>query len=151
MPAIPMRVETQRPVEMEEASEHFYGAALARITRLIWVLGLVGAPFIWLKWGFLFAIGWLAGSFFSFINFRSLTSSVNALGERIVSAHSGESGGRIVAKFLLRYALLAIVAYVIFKVSRESLYGLLAALFLPVAASLCEAGYETYVAFRRGL
>ncbi len=146
-----MRAETQTPVEIEEASERFYGAALARITRLIWVLGLLAAPFLWLKWGILFVLGWLAGSLLSFINFRSLTSSVNALGERIVSAQSRESGGRIVAKFLLRYALLAVVAYVIFKVSRESLYGLLAALFLPVAATLCEAGYETYVAFRRGL
>ncbi len=138
-------------VHREQASERFYGSALSRITRLIWILGLLALPALWLKWGAQFALGWIAGTVFSFINFRSLTSSVNALGERIVSAHSRESGTRIVAKFLLRYALLAAIAYVIFKVSKGSLYGLLAALFLPVAATLCEAAYETYVALRRGL
>ncbi len=145
-----MRAEPQQ-YDADEASERFYGSALARITRLIWILGAIAVPVLWFRWGTYFAVGWIAGVGFSFINFRSLTSSVNALGERIVSAHSRESGGRIVAKFLLRYALLGIAAYVIFKFSRESLYGLLVALFLPVAATLCEAAYETYVAFRRGL
>jgi hypothetical protein len=41
---------------------------------------------------------------------------------------------------------MAIVAFVILTVSRESLYGLFAGLFLPVAAILCEAVYEAYAA-----
>jgi hypothetical protein len=40
--------------------------------------------------------------------------------------------------------LMTLVAFVILTVSRESLYGLLAGLFLPVTAILCEAAYETY-------
>ncbi len=146
-----MRAEPEVQANSEEASERFYGAALIRITRLIWILGAAAIPFVWAIWGTRFALGWLIGAVVSFVNFRSLTSAVNALGERIVSGQSRESGGRIVAKFLLRYALLPIVAYVIFKVSEGSLYGLLTALFLPVAATLCEAAYETYVALRRGL
>jgi hypothetical protein len=34
--------------------------------------------------------------------------------------------------------------------SRESLYGFLGGLFLAVAAILCEAVYELFVALRRG-
>jgi hypothetical protein len=44
---------------------------------------------------------------------------------------------------------MAIVAFVILTVSRESLYGLFAGLFLPVAAILCEAAYEAYAAVIR--
>ena len=46
-------------------------------------------------------------------------------------------------RFLLRYVLMALGAYVIFTVSPASLYGLFAGLFLPVAAIACEAAYET--------
>jgi len=39
---------------------------------------------------------------------------------------------------------MALVAFAILTVSRESLYGLFAGLFLPAAAILCEAAYEAY-------
>jgi hypothetical protein len=39
---------------------------------------------------------------------------------------------------------MAVIAFVILTVSRESLYGFFAGLFLPVSAMLCEAAYETY-------
>jgi hypothetical protein len=57
----------------------------------------------------------------------------------------------IVSRFLLRYALMAVAAYVIFSVSPASLNGLLAGLFLPVAAIVCEAVCELYAALGRGL
>lgn len=154
-----MRAEHSRPAsseqgrterEREQASERFFGAALSRITSLIWILAAIALPLVLFRWGIGVALGWFVGAAASFWNFHSLASSVNALGERIVSAHSRESGGRIVAKFVLRYALLAIAAYVIVRISRGSLYGFLAGLSLPVAATLCEAVNETYVALRRG-
>jgi hypothetical protein len=46
---------------------------------------------------------------------------------------------------------MAVGAYVILTVSPASLNGLLAGLFLPVAAILCEAGYEVYAALIRGV
>jgi hypothetical protein len=55
-----------------------------------------------------------------------------------------------VHRFLLRYFLMALVAFAILTVSRESLYGLFAGLFLPVAAILCEAAYEAYKIVVRG-
>jgi hypothetical protein len=62
-----------------------------------------------------------------------------------------ESGSGAVVRFLLRYGLIAAAAYAILKISAWSLYGMLAGLFLPVAAIACEAIYEAYVALRRGL
>jgi len=56
----------------------------------------------------------------------------------------------VVLRFLLRYVLMALGAYVIFAVSRASLYGLLAGMFLPVAAIAGEAAYELWVALARG-
>jgi len=44
--------------------------------------------------------------------------------------------------------LMAIAAFVILTVSRDSLYGFFAGLFLPVAAILCELGYEMYKVIR---
>jgi hypothetical protein len=46
---------------------------------------------------------------------------------------------------------MAIGAYAILTVSPASLYGLLAGLFLPVAAIACEAVYELYAALAHGL
>ncbi len=54
-------------------------------------------------------------------------------------------------RFLLRYVLMGVGAYVILSVSPASLYGFLAGLFLPVAAIACEAAYELYVALARGV
>jgi hypothetical protein len=56
-----------------------------------------------------------------------------------------------VLRFLLRYLLMGLSAYAIFTVSRASLYGLLAGLFLPVAGIACEAAYEVYAALARGM
>jgi hypothetical protein len=139
------------PSAAEIAEESFFAAALVRINRLTLILVLIGLPVALLRFGVLVALGWAVGGIIAWHNFRSLAASVNALGERIVSAKSRESGGRIVAKFVLRYALFAVAAYVIFKVSVGSLYGMLAGLSLPVIATLCEAVHETYFAFRRGV
>ena len=71
--------------------------------------------------------------------------------ETIASTGKTQSGKGIVFRFLLRYLLMGLAAYVILSVSPASLYGLFVGLFLPVAAIACEAGYEVYVAVARGL
>jgi hypothetical protein len=52
---------------------------------------------------------------------------------------------------VLRYALLAAAAYAILTSFPASLRGLLVGLFLPVAAIICEAGFELYAGTKRGL
>jgi hypothetical protein len=104
-------------------------------------------PIFWFD-GWAGAIGVAAGSAVSYVNFRALARSVEALADRVVNRHSQEKGRVIVFRFLLRYGLVAIVAYAIFRGSTLAFRGFLWGLCLPVAAMMVEAGVEAYVAFR---
>jgi hypothetical protein len=97
------------------------------------------------------ALGLACGCLIACFNFLWLKRGVEALADRVVGEGKAPGGKGVVARFLLRYVLMAIGAYVILSVSPASLYGLLAGLFLPVAAIACEAAYELYVAVARGL
>lgn len=133
------------------AAEAFYSGAFDRILRLMPILALLGAVLLWWQKGRLFAAGFIAGCVIAYVNFHWLKRVVAALAERATKAGRAESGSGVVARFMLRYGLIAISAYVILKFSTQSLYGMFAGLFLPVAAIACEAAYEAYVALHRGL
>ena len=109
---------------------------------------LLLGPVYW-YYGWAGAIGVAAGSAVSYINFRTLVRGVEALGDRIVNQRSTERGWAVVARFLVRYGLVGIGAYAIFKSSGLAFCGFLWGLSLPVAAMMAEAGVEAYVAFRR--
>jgi hypothetical protein len=96
-------------------------------------------------------LGFAVGCAVAYLNFVWLKRVISGLADRITKTGDSRSGKGIVLRFLLRYALMGIAAYVIFTVSPASLYGLFAGLFLPVAAIACEAAYEVYVALTRGL
>jgi hypothetical protein len=97
------------------------------------------------------AAGFLVGAVISYTNHVWLERMIEALGERIVSGQSRERGGIIVVRAVLRYAFIALGAYVIFRVSLTGLYGFLAGVCLTIAAIACEAAVEVYVGLRRGL
>jgi hypothetical protein len=78
-----------------------------------------------------------------------LARGVEGLADRIVNQQSREKGRRIVFRFLLRYGLVAIAAYAIFKGSLLAFHGFLWGLCLPVAAMMIEAAFEAYAAFGR--
>lgn len=131
------------------ASESFYSRAIPRMLRTMLVVSaLLLFPVFWF-YGWAGAIGVAAGSAVSYINFRVLTRSVEALADRVVNQHSQEKGRAIVLRFLVRYGLVGIVAYAIFESSALAFRGFLWGLCLPVAAMMVEAGFEAYVAFRR--
>lgn len=134
----------------EQAAESFYAGALLRITRLLPIFAVVTLPVLLWRWRWTVGAGFAIGATISIYNFWSLSRAVNALGERITEGQSRESGGRIVAMLLLRYGLIGVVAYVIFKSSPAAVYGLLGGLSLPIAAISCEAAFELYTALRRG-
>jgi len=115
------------------------------------VLALALPLLAWVVFGGRTALGFAFGCLIAYINFVWLKRGVEGLADRIVSTGRPHSGKGIVARFLLRYVLLGVGAYVILTVSPASLYGLLAGLFLPVSAIACEAAYEAYVALARGL
>jgi hypothetical protein len=96
-------------------------------------------------------LGVAFGCAISYLNFHWLKRVLTNLADRLSPAEPRRSSKGIVLRFLLRYFLMGLAAYVIFSVSPASLYGLFAGLFLPVAAIACEAAYEAYAALARGL
>jgi small-conductance mechanosensitive channel len=138
-------------MEPEPKSEAFYSGALERIRWLMLVLAGLFTVLAWLMFGGRSALGFALGCAIAYLNFYWLKRAVTALADGITQSGAPQSSRGIVLRFMLRYFLMALGAYVILSVSPASLYGLLAGLFLPVAAIACEAGYEVYVAVARGL
>jgi hypothetical protein len=129
----------------------FYEGALGRVRNMIFVLTLPLTAAAWGFFGGMAALGFLLGCAGGYLNFHWLKRGVALVVERMVSREPSAPGrGGVVAGFLLRYAVLAAGAYAIFSVSSDGLYGFLAGLFLPVAAMMCEAVYEGWVAIRQG-
>jgi ATP synthase I chain len=135
----------------DAAAEHFYSGALDRIRRF---MAALAAPLIaaaWWRFGIPTSVGLAVGCLIAYINFYWLKRVISGFVDRAAGATTSQSGDGIVSRFLLRYILMAVGAYVILTVSPASLNGLLAGLFLPVAAIACEAAYEVYGALVRGM
>lgn len=137
--------------ELASGSEHFFSGALERIRRFMAVLAPLLVTLAWLKFGLKTAGGLAFGCAIAYLNFFWLKRAIAGFVDRATGAATSQSGQGIVFRFVLRYVLMALGAYVILTVSPASLNGLLAGLFLPVAAILCEAIYELYVALAKGL
>jgi len=143
--------QSEADLTESDAAESFYSGALPRVARFMLLLSpvLIGAT--WGRFGIRPAIGLAFGCTVAYVNFHWLKRVIAGFADRAAGSTESQSGTGIVFRFLLRYVLMAISAYVILTVSPASLHGLLAGLFLPVAAILCEAIYELYVALAKGL
>ena len=115
------------------------------------VVGPVCVVGAWWKFGLRSAVGMACGCAIAYINFLWLKRVITGFVDQAVGAETSQTGQGIVFRFLLRYVLMAVGAYVILTVSPASLNGLLAGLFLPVVAIGCEAFYELYAALSRGV
>jgi hypothetical protein len=138
-------------MRLNSNSEAFYSGALARISNLMIGLAMIFTAGSWILYGRRIAVGLACGCAIAYVNFFWLKRVVTALADRATQASQPQSGKGVVLRFLLRYVLMAVAAYVIFSVSPASLYGLFVGLFLPVAAIACEAAYEAYAALARGI
>jgi ATP synthase I chain len=125
-------------------NEDWYAGALQRVKRFMTAVGMLALVTAITMFGWRMAVGFALGGLIAYINFRWLEKGVARLGELTVEAGTPASRRGIMHRFLRQYLLLAVIAFVILSVSRESVYGLFAGLFLPVAAMLCEAAYESY-------
>ncbi len=126
-----------------------YERVIPRVLRNMVVVSiLLAGPAFWF-YGWAGSIGFAFGATVSYVNFRSLTRGVEGLADRIVNRNSGERGGRIVLRFLVRYGLVGAAAYAIFMSSSLAFRGFLWGLCVPVAALMAEAAWEGYAAFRR--
>jgi ATP synthase I chain len=130
-------------------SDDFYSRSLERIQTFMLVLGVAALITACVFFGWRIGMGFALGASIAYLNFYWLKKVVAGLADVTIGSGTPASSRGVVHRFLLRYFLMAIVAFVILTVSRESLYGLFAGLFLPVAAILCEAAYEAYAAVIR--
>jgi len=133
------------------AADQFYAHALERIQWIMVAIGMAGLVTAWTFFGWRIGAGFALGGAIAFLNFHWLKKVVAGIADLTLQSGTPASGRGVVQRFLLRYFLMAVVAFVILTVSRESLYGLFAGLFLPVTAMLCEAVYEGYTALIRGI
>ena len=137
------------PEDQAETSDAFYASALPRIRNFMLVIGPVFTGAAWVRFGPRAGLGFLLGAVIAYLNFQWLKSVVSGLADKVTNTGKPQSGKGIVTRFLLRYALLGVAAYAILTSFPASLGGLFAGLFLPVAAILCEAAYEFYIAVAR--
>jgi hypothetical protein len=122
---------------------------IPRLLRIIVVLTLLLlVPMFWF-YHLAGAVGFTFGAAVSYINFRTLSRGVEGLTARVVDQQSKEKGGRIILRFVFRYLLVGVVAYVIFKGSSQAFHGFLWGLCIPAGALMAEAVWEGYTAFRR--
>ena len=136
---------------VDPKAEAFYSGALGRISRLMVALAVALSIAGWWRYGWRVALGFAAGCAVAYLNFHWLKKVVSALADRSTQPAKSQPGSGMVLRFLLRYVLMALGAYVIFTFSPASLYGLFAGLFLPVGAIACEALYEGWTAFASGI
>jgi hypothetical protein len=132
-----------------QVPDDFYSRALERIHKLMLVLGAAALITSTTMFGWRIGLGFAVGGAVSFLNFYWLKRVVAGVAAATIQSGTPASSRGVVHRFLLRYFLMAIAAFVILTVSRDSLYGFFAGLFLPVAAMLCEAGYEAYAVLMR--
>ena len=91
----------------------FYACALDRIRWLMVALGFSVTAVGWVAFGWRAALGFLLGAIISYLNFQWLKSGVSGLADKVTNTGKRQSGKGIIAKFLLRYALLGLAAYAI--------------------------------------
>jgi hypothetical protein len=148
---MPYQPQTEAELVQAAAAEEFYSGALHRIGYFMAVLASLLAAAGWWRFGLRPTAGFVFGCGIAYVNFNWLKRVIAAFVDRATGATSSNSGQGIVFRFLLRYVLMALGAYAILTFSPASLNGLLAGLFLPVAAIACEALYELYAALARGI
>jgi len=123
------------------ADEQFYEAAERRIEYLTIGMGAAGAVVAGVFWGPRAGAWFAVGAALSWLNFRWMKQGIGALA-RLSAAQEGAEKVRVprkvYVKFVGRYLLLIVVAYVILRGFEFAMLSLLAGLFVVAAAVLAE-------------
>lgn len=135
----------------DPATDALFTSSLRRMERLIPILALILAAGLALKVGWLAALGFLVGAAVAYVNFRWLKSTVKALADAITQSGIHASRPSVVLRFLTRFVLIALGAYVIFVSYPAAFPGFLGGLFVPVLAIFAEALYVVAASIRRGI
>jgi ATP synthase I chain len=123
------------------ADESFYAAAERRIEYFTLAIGATGAIVAAISWSRRAALGVAAGAALSWLNYRWMKQGIAALA-RLSTAQEGAEKPRVPSsvyiKFLGRYALLIVAAYVILRGFSLPAATFIAGLFAVFAAVLVE-------------
>ena len=139
------------PSEAEQsAAQRDMDASVNRILRTIIILALIFTNVIWYFWGRKYALGFVAGAVLSIINVRWLRFTAVGITNAAASYGQKTSTFGMLYRVVLRWGLIAIVAYAMINSSVASVYGLLPGLFLPSAALMVEAGFQAFRSLRGG-
>lgn len=130
-----------------DKGDAFYASAEKRIEYLTIGAGILATVLVAIFWGARSAASLAAGAALSWLNFRWMKQGIGAL-IPLATAQAGAEKVRIPKKvyfkFLGRYALLLVVAYVILSRLRLPAVFLIAGLFAVVAAVLLELIFELF-------
>jgi hypothetical protein len=135
---------------VDPAPDALFTSSLRRIEQFIPALAVVVSVALGFKAGWPVALGFLVGSTVAYVNFHWLKSTVVALADAVAGIGAHASKPSVVLRFLTRFVLIALAAYVIFVSYPVAFRGFLGGLFTPVLAILAEATYLVYAAVRRG-
>lgn len=149
-----------------------------RINRAMWALGALGTMLCWLWRGWEWGAGFAVGAVLSALNFHWMKTAASALADAATAPSASTAAGQVSLpaatgqpadsasdptapataqpprsrgvwiRFVLRYALIGLVGYAIFKSSFVSLGAFFLGIFLFIAAILAEIAYQIYSAFR---
>lgn len=135
------------------AEEQFVAAALRRIYRWMGGCAVAGTLGVLVWKGPWYGGGFAVGAVLSILNFHWMKGAVDRLAAyfqptaalataqpTVAARRPGRAAPAV--KFMLRYALIVAVGYVIFRTSILSLTAFLAGLFVFVAGVLAEMIYE---------
>lgn len=152
----PRTVALRTEIPVEERA--LLAGAERRMVGAMWVITVAGTITLWFSMRWDRGLGFLAGAVLSVLNFRWLKSAVT-LASDVLSSTAPEGEPRpdrkasmsrrrwpVLARFFLRYGLIAVVGYAIFLSSATSLMAFLLGLFTSVAGLMMEAAYQVFEA-----
>jgi ATP synthase I chain len=136
--------------DSDSSTDALFTSSLRRVERLIPLLAIAVSFALGLKAGWPVALGFLTGAAVAYLNFRWLKSTVVALADAVTESGREASKPSVVLRFLTRFVLIVVGAYVIFVSYPVAFHGFLGGLLVPVLAILGEAAYVVYLAIRWG-
>ena len=141
------------PVNVPEASApdpstELFAASLRRIENLIPMLAVLACVVLLVRGSWPLALGLLVGAGISYVNFLWLKSTVAALADAVTQTGPPRSRPSVVFRFITRFVLIALAAYVILSSYPLAFHGFLGGLFVPVLAILVESVIVVLASFR---
>ena len=135
----------------EKSAEHMASAAYQRTERwisyLTVIFGVVGGVLAGLRYRWDWGIGVMIGAGLAWLNFRWLKQGLDALTQTIAAQGSQSKGSVPLGAYfraLFRYALIALIVYVIFKYLNVPVLSMILGLCALGAATLAVSVHEIF-------